>query len=149
MLGQWDRTSAWKKYISLYKVIYDCWCPAAKGNPCSASIAIWTNKMSILKRRSKRKCSLRITYTNVYLKGAHLFVKCHVIFVWHRKVPLRCLVTCFGLWLNSSLKWSFLCHIAFVEVEDYFFLFPHGWLRFTHRSLPNLPLHASSFIIVS
>ena len=104
--------------------------------------------MSILKRSSKRKCSLRITYTNVYLKGAHLFVKCHVISVWHRKVPLRCLVNCFGLWLNSSLKWTFLCHIAFVEVEYYFLLFPHGWLRFTHRSLPNLPLHASSFIII-
>ena len=104
--------------------------------------------MSILKRSSKRKCSLRITYTNVYLKGAHLFVKCHVISVWHRKVPLRCLVNCFGLWLNSSLKWTFLFHIAFVEVEYYFFLFPHGWLRFTQRSLPNHPLHASSFIIV-
>ena len=70
------------------------------------------------------------------------------IFEWHRTWSLHCLVNCFGLWLNSPLKWTFLCHIAFVEVEYYFLLFPHGWLRFTHRSLPNLPLHASSFIII-
>ena len=41
----------------------------AKGNPCSVSIALWPNKMSIKKRSSKRKCSLRITCTNVYLKA--------------------------------------------------------------------------------
>ena len=61
------------------------------------------------------------------------------------EVPLHCLVNCFGLWLNSSLKWTSLCHMSY-----YFLLFPHGWLRSVLHIDPfrNLPLHASNFIII-